>query len=114
MSTARDALALDQAVFFLHLGRARERLSPGNLEEARQELELARLARPDDEELLNLVSLVEFRRGEYAEAATAARALVEKNPDSAVLHPNLGLIQFKAGVFPGAESVLTEGSRKEL
>jgi tetratricopeptide (TPR) repeat protein len=103
---ARDALALDQAVFFLHLGRARERLFSGRFDEARQELELARLVRPDDEELLNLVSLVEFRLGGYPEAAAATRALLEKNPDSAILHANLGLIQFKAGVFPEAESAL--------
>ncbi len=106
MSPARAALALDQAVFFLQLGRARERLSSGRFEEAWQELELARLARPDDEDLLNLVSLVEFRRGDYPEAAAATRALLEKNPDSAILHANLGLIQFKAGAFPEAESAL--------
>jgi predicted Zn-dependent protease len=104
--TAGDAPSLDRAVFFLHLGRARERLLSGRLEEARQELELARLARPDDEDLLSLVSLVEFRRGDYTEAAGATRALLEKNPDSAILHANLGLIQFKAGVLGEAESEL--------
>jgi len=39
---------------FHHLGHARERLSSGRCEEARRELELARLARPDDEDLLTL------------------------------------------------------------
>lgn len=106
MPAASDAPPLDQAVFFLHLGRARERVSSGRFEEARQELELARLARPDDEDLLNLVSLVEFRRGDYAEAATATRSLLEKNPDSAILHANLGLILFKAGDLGEAEGEL--------
>ena len=60
-----QASSLDQAVFFLHLGRARERLQAGQFDEARGELELALLARPDDEDLLNLASVVEFRRGDY-------------------------------------------------
>jgi uncharacterized protein (AIM24 family) len=104
---AGDASSLDQAVFFLHLGRARERLNAGRFDEARQELELARLARPDDEDLLSLVSVVEFRRGDYHEAARVTRTLLEGNPDSAVLHSNLGLIQFKAGVLGEAERELS-------
>jgi Flp pilus assembly protein TadD/uncharacterized protein (AIM24 family) len=103
---AGDASSLDQAVFFLHLGRARERLNAGRFDEARQELELARLARPEDEDLLSLVSVVEFRRGNYHEAARVTRTLLEKNPDSAILHSNLGLIQFKAGVLGDAEREL--------
>lgn len=101
-----QASSLDQAVFFLHLGRARERLNAGQFDEARQELELARLARPDDEDLLNLVSVVEFRRGDYHEAARVTRTLLEKNPDSAILHANLGLILFKSGVHGEAEREL--------
>jgi len=103
---AGGASSLDQAVFFLHLGRARERLHAGRLEEARQELELARLSRPEDEDLLNLVCLVEFRRGDFAEAARATRALLRKNLDSAVLHANLGVIQFRAGLFDESEREL--------
>jgi hypothetical protein len=95
--------SLDQAVFFLHLGRARERVSAGRLDEARQELELASLVRPADPDLLSLVSLVEFRRGDYEEASRAARALVEANPGSAILHANLGLIRLKAGALDEAE-----------
>ena len=98
---------LDKAVFFLHLGRARESLRAGRLEEARQELELARLAHPEDGEVLNLVSIVEFRRGDFAEAARAARAHLRTNPASAVLHANLGMIQFKAGALADAERELT-------
>ncbi len=101
--SAGGASSLDQAVFFLHLGRARERLSTGRLEEARQELELASLVRPADPDLLALVSLVEFRRGDYAEAARATRELLEANPGSAILHANLGLIQLKAGALDEAE-----------
>lgn len=100
---AGGASSLDQAVFFLHLGRARERLSAGRLDEARQELELASLVRPADPDLLSLVSLVEFRRGDYEEASRAARALVEANPGSAILHANLGLIRLKAGALDEAE-----------
>jgi tetratricopeptide (TPR) repeat protein len=104
--TADGASSFDQAVFFLHLGRARERLHAGRLEEARHELELARLTRPEDEDLLNLVSLVEFRRGDFFEAARATRTLLRKNPNSAVLHANLGVIQFRAGLFDESEREL--------
>jgi uncharacterized protein (AIM24 family) len=55
---------------------------------------------------LNLVSVVEFRRGDYHEAARVTRTLLEKNPGSGVLHANLGLIQFKAGVHGEAEREL--------
>lgn len=106
---AREAggASLDKAVFFLHLGRARECLRAGRLEEARQELELASLAHPDDGELLNLVSIVEFRLGDFAEAARATSVLLAANPNSAVLHANLGVIQLKAGVLADAERELT-------
>jgi tetratricopeptide (TPR) repeat protein len=100
------ASSLDEAVFFLHLGRAREQVRGGRLEEASRELELARLARPDDWELLSLVSVVKFRLGEFSEAARVTRSLLEKNSDSAVLHANLGLIQFKAGALEEAEREL--------
>jgi tetratricopeptide (TPR) repeat protein len=103
---AGEASSLDQAVFFLHLGRARERLQAGEFDEALQELELARLARPDDDDLLNLVAVVAFRRGDYHEAARVTRALLEKNPGSAILHANLGLILFKSGVHADAEREL--------
>lgn len=102
---ARDS-SLDSAIFFLHLGRARESVADSRFEDARREIELARLERPDDEELLNLVSVVEFRMGDFAEAARAARLLLERTPESAVLHANLGLIQFKAGALAEAESEL--------
>ena len=95
--------SLDSALFFLHLGRARESVQDGRFEDARREIELARLERPDDDDLLDLVSVVEFRLGDFAEAARAARRLLEKTPDSAVLHANLGLIQFKAGDLADAE-----------
>lgn len=56
---------------------------------------------------MSLVSVVEFRRGDYHEAARVTRTLLEKNPDSAILHSNLGLIQFKAGVLGEAERELS-------
>ena len=70
------------------------------------EVEQARLLRPQDEDVLNLVSLLEFKRGRYDEAASAARALLERNPSSEVLRSNLGLILFKAGRLAEAEKEL--------
>ena len=97
---------LDQGIFLVHLSRARKHLAEERFDLARQELELAELARPNDEDVLNLLSVIEFKRGYYHEAAQAARALLEKNPGSAVLHCNLGLILFKAGVLGEAEQEL--------
>src|ERR1700737_4651491 len=85
---------LDRGIFFVHISRARK------------ELELADLAKPNDEEVLNLLSVVEFKRGYYNEAAQAARQLLAANTHSAVLHCNLGLILFKAGVLGEAEQEL--------
>ena len=56
------------------------------------------MLRPEDEDVLNLLSILEFKRGHFLEAAQVARILLGKNPDSAILHANLGLILFKAGV----------------
>jgi Flp pilus assembly protein TadD/uncharacterized protein (AIM24 family) len=97
---------LDQGIFLVHLSRARKHLAEERYDLARQELELAELARPNDEDVLNLLSVIEFKRGYYHEAAQAARQLLEKNPDSAILHCNLGLILFKAGVLGEAEQEL--------
>lgn len=75
----------------------------GRLDDAWQELEQARTLRPRDEDVLNLVSLLEFKRGHYNEAANAARTLLAENPSSEVLRANLGLILFKAGFLTEAE-----------
>ena len=98
--------AVEQGILFVHLARARKLLQQGEYDVARQELELALLARPDDEDVLNLLSIAEFKRGNYHEAARAARTLLRNNPGSAILHANLGLIQFKAGVLGEAEEEL--------
>lgn len=73
---------------------------------AREELEPARTLRPNDEDVLSLLSLVEFKRGRYDEAARATRTLLADNPLSAVLHSNLGLVLFRAGVLGEAEQEL--------
>ena len=93
----------DQGPFFVHLSRARRGVREGKFEEAWGELEQARTLRPQDEDVLNLVSLVEFKRGHYNEAAAAARRLLADNPQSEVLRANLGLILFKAGFLAEAE-----------
>jgi uncharacterized protein (AIM24 family)/Tfp pilus assembly protein PilF len=98
--------SIDQGVFLVHLIRARKSLREGRLSDARQEVEQAQMLRPEDEDVLNLLSIVEFKRGNFVEAAQAARALLKKNPDSAVLHANLGLILFKAGLLDEAEQEL--------
>jgi uncharacterized protein (AIM24 family) len=95
--------APDQGPFFVHLSRARRGVREGKFEEAWGELEQARTLRPQDEDVLNLVSLLEFKRGHYNEAAAAARRLLADNPQSEVLRANLGLILFKAGFLAEAE-----------
>ncbi|MGH9366055.1 MAG: tetratricopeptide repeat protein [Thermoanaerobaculia bacterium] len=98
--------SIDQGVFLVHLIRARKSIREGRLDDARQELEQAQMLRPEDEDVLNLVSILEFKRGNFLEAARAARMLLRTNPDSAILHANLGLILFKAGVLEEAEQEL--------
>ena len=93
----------DQGEFFVHLNRARRGVREGKFEDAWTELEQARTLRPQDEDVLNLVSVVEFKRGHYNEAAAAARRLLTDNPQSEVLRSNLGLILFKAGFLAEAE-----------
>jgi len=94
---------VDQGLFLLHLNRARKGVRENRLEEAWENLEQARTMRPRDEDVLNLVSLLEFKRGHYNEAANAARTLLGDNPNSEVLRANLGLILFKAGFLTEAE-----------
>jgi tetratricopeptide (TPR) repeat protein/uncharacterized protein (AIM24 family) len=99
--------SIDQGVFLVHLIRARKTLREGRLDAASQELENAQMLRPEDEDVLNLLSILEFKRGHFLEAAQVARVLLKKNPDSAILHTNLGLILFKAGVVDEAERELS-------
>ncbi len=100
---AGDLPPVDQGLFLLHLNRARRGVRQGRLEEAWEELERARALQPRDEDVLNLLSLLEFKRGHYNEAANAARTLLADNPSSEVLRANLGLILFKAGFLAEAE-----------
>jgi uncharacterized protein (AIM24 family) len=101
-----ETSSVDQGVFLVHLIRVRKSLREGRLDAARQELEQAQMLRADDEDVLNLLSIVEFKRGNFGEAARAARELLAKNPESAVLHANLGLILFKDGAIDEAEEEL--------
>lgn len=101
-----ETSSANQGLFLVQLGRARKHLREGRLDQARQELEAAQIVRPNDEDVLNLISVIEFKLGRYEDAARAARQLVSENPASAVLHANLGLILFKAGALPEAEQEL--------
>jgi uncharacterized protein (AIM24 family)/Flp pilus assembly protein TadD len=103
-----DLPPVDQGLFLLHLNRARRGVRSGNYEAAWHELEQARGLRPRDEDVLSLVSVLEFKRGNYAEAAKAAETLVEDNPSSEILRANLGLILFKSGRLPEAERTLQQ------
>ena len=105
-STAGDPTPIDQGLFLLHLNRARRGVRTGDLAAAWDELAQARSLRPRDDDVLNLVSILEFKQGHYEEAAAAARVLIEKNPDSEILQANLGLILFKAGRLAEAEGAL--------
>ncbi|HVQ53914.1 MAG TPA: tetratricopeptide repeat protein [Thermoanaerobaculia bacterium] len=105
-AAAGDPSPVDQGVFLLHLNRARREVREGHFEGAWSELEQARTLRPHDEDVLNLVSLLEFKRGRYDEAANAARTLLTENPSSEVLRANLGLILFKSGRLAEAEKEL--------
>ncbi len=102
-NAAGEPSPVDQGLFLLHLNRARRGVRESRLEEAWEELEKARSIRPGDEDVLNLLSLLEFKRGHYNEAANAARTLLADNPSSEVLRANLGLILFKAGFLAEAE-----------
>ncbi|HXM78373.1 MAG TPA: tetratricopeptide repeat protein [Thermoanaerobaculia bacterium] len=105
-ATTGGVSSAEQGVFFVHIARARQHVQEERYDIARKELELAQLARPHDEDVLNLLSVIEFKRGYYHEAAQASRALLKDNPNSPVLHSNLGLILFKAGVLGEAEAEL--------
>lgn len=106
LHAAGDLPPVDQGLFLLHLNRARRGARAGHFEEAWEELAQARALRPQDEDVLNLVSVLEFKRGRYDEAAAAARALLSRNPGSEVLRSNLGLILYKAGRLAEAETEL--------
>ncbi|HEV7499853.1 MAG TPA: tetratricopeptide repeat protein, partial [Vicinamibacteria bacterium] len=109
MSTvAGDLPPVDQGLFLLHLNRARRGVRAGNYDAAWRELEQARGLRPRDEDVLSLVSVLEFKRGNYTEAAKAAETLVEDNPSSEILRANLGLILFKSRRLPEAERALQQ------
>lgn len=107
-SPAADLPPVDQGLFLLHLNRARRGVRSGNYDAAWRELVQARGLRPRDEDVLSLVSVLEFKRGNYAEAAAAAEILVEDNPSSEILRANLGLILFKSGRLPEAERTLQQ------
>jgi Tfp pilus assembly protein PilF len=102
----KEAPPFDQGLFLLHLNKGREQLRTGNLISARSELQIAETIRNDDEDVLNLLSVVYFKSGDLEEAEKITRRLLSENDDSAVLHSNLGVILVKNGNFDEAESQL--------
>ena len=74
--TRYDAPPFDQGLFLLHLNKGREALRVGNGSQARSELELAQAIRPEDEDVLNLLSVVYFKSGEMEAAEKITRRLV--------------------------------------
>lgn len=105
-STRHEAPPFDQGLFLLHLNKGREALRKANFVDARTELQLAQSMRPDEEDVLNLLSVVYFKLGELEEAEKITRRLVLENAESAVLHSNLGVILVKTGAIDDAETEL--------
>ncbi|HEY7369943.1 MAG TPA: tetratricopeptide repeat protein, partial [Thermoanaerobaculia bacterium] len=104
--SAGDLPPVDQGLFLVHLAKSRKLAAEGQYEAARREIEGAEFLRPHDEDVLNLISVIEYKRGRFLEAASAARELLQGNPGSAILHANLGLILLKAGALDEAEHEL--------
>lgn len=101
-----EAPPFDQGLFLLHLNKGREALRKGNIPDARAELQTANSIRPDDEDVLNLLSIVYFKTGDLDEAEKITRRLVAENPESAILRSNLGVILVRTGIFEEAEGHL--------
>ena len=78
---AGDPSPVDQGVFLLHLNRARRERARGAASRTPGASSSRRATlRPHDEDVLNLVSLLEFKRGHYNEAASAARVAARGEP----------------------------------
>jgi hypothetical protein len=105
-SFRHEAPPFDQGLFLLHLNKGREAVRKGNFVDARAELQVAQSMRPDEEDVLNLLSVVYFKLGDLEEAEKMTRRLVAENPESAVLHSNLGVILVKTGAVDEAEGEL--------
>jgi hypothetical protein len=105
-SGRHEAPPFDQGLYLLHLNKGRNALRKSNFVDARAELQVAQSMRPDEEDVLNLLSIVYFKVGELEEAEKITRRLVGENPESAVLHSNLGVILVKTGSLEDAETEL--------
>jgi uncharacterized protein (AIM24 family) len=80
-----------------HLTRGGELLRADRVDEARIELEAARVLKPTDIKILSLLGLVYFRLGQFDDARTIYAELVQKQPRDASLRLNLGLVHLKLG-----------------
>ena len=87
--------SFDQGVFLLHLQKGKEYFDRNQLQSAREELEAARLMRPRDEKVLNMLGMTYFKLDMLSEAEEMYMSLAANNPDIYTLQSNLGLIQLK-------------------
>jgi uncharacterized protein (AIM24 family) len=94
-----------------HLTRGGELLRADRVDEARAELEAARVLRPSDIKILSLLGLVYFRLGLFVEARTIYDDLVLRQPRDASLRLNLGLVYLKLGEVEKAIGELSEARR---
>jgi Tfp pilus assembly protein PilF len=85
----------DQGLFLMHLHRGKSYFDQNDLAKAREELEVARQMRPQDEKVLNILGMTYFKLDMLPEAEEMYDALAAKNPDIYTLQSNLGLIQLK-------------------
>lgn len=83
-----------------------EQLRAGRLFEARSLLEQARILRPDDDQLLNLLGLTQFKSGELEQAAQTFLRILQRFPDEPTLLLNLSLVYLRQEDFTQAEQGL--------
>lgn len=93
----RPAPFFDHGLFLLHLNRGKEEMARGHHEAARREFDEAQRLRPQDPEVLLNLSITLFHLGQFAQAETKTRELLQEHDDSVPLQFNLGLILFKSG-----------------
>lgn len=88
------------------LALARALVEAGELDRANQQLLLARASAPDDLEVLEALARVGVARGQWADALAAASRIAELDPDQALGHRLVGLIQRQHGELAASVEAL--------